>query len=64
MDPVTAIILGKFIYTPRSSQPIGIGRIAFMSETDMRKVRIKNPNSAVSNFGLRKSRLLPVFDSF
>ena len=63
IEPVMAIILGKFIYTPRSSQPIGIGRIAFMRETEMRNVIIKKPNSAVRSFGFKKSIVSPVLES-
>jgi hypothetical protein len=42
---VLAIIFGKFIYTPRSSQPMGIGLIAFIRATPRRRVRKKNQNS-------------------
>jgi len=45
------MIFGKFIYTHRSSHPIGIGRIAFMSDTLIRKERKKNAISAERSFG-------------
>jgi hypothetical protein len=55
-SPVSAIIFGKFIYAPRSSHPIGIGLIAFMSDTLIKNVTIKNVISAESRRGERAER--------
>lgn len=49
--PFMAMIRGKFIYTPRSSQPIGMGRIALISDTDIKKLTIKNAISALMRRG-------------
>lgn len=46
MASFEAIRRGKFIYTPRSSQPIGNGRITLISETAITKVSARNTNSA------------------
>ena len=50
-SPVCAIIFGKFIYAPRSSHPIGIGRIALIRETLIRNVTIRNAISAERSLG-------------
>ncbi len=50
------MIFGKFIYTQRSSQPIGIGRIALIRETPMRKLIAMKANSAERSFGAIASR--------
>lgn len=62
--PVFAIIFGKFIYTPRSSQPIGIGRKTLISETDAIKPNTKNEISALmecSENGVEWEKIILVF---
>ena len=54
-SPESAIIFGKFIYAPRSSHPIGIGRIALMRDTLIRKVTIRNAISPERSFGERNA---------
>jgi hypothetical protein len=43
------------MYTPRSSHPIGIGRIALISDTDNKKLTIKKAISAETSRGFKKA---------
>ena len=54
-SPVRASILGKFIYTQRSSHPIGIGRMMLIMATLSMSVNTKNASSALRSFGATSS---------